>query len=189
MKISDFIDEHNRIGTVNFPAPILANGQDIAKIPLDSNYTADVYQITDQFGNIMLIAHNDNNIIGFIGLLKIPNRPAMFMVKNAKSYMRGKKLTLNLMLFARHYFDIALISDYEVSIDGEHSLLSMVKNTANGFKIYNFDQDKIYDLDDPAVIKPEHDNNSDPNKINWFYILKETIRFPIAKSIISPYYV
>ena len=188
MKILDLIGEHNILPSQHFPKPVLIGGQDVGHINLKNGTTADVYQKDDP-ASIFLIAHQGNQILGFLGLMHISSRKNMVMAKNAQSYLQGENIFLNLLMFARHRLGLRIISDYEMSPDGETALLKLVNRPALGWKIYNFDQDQTYSLTDPGAVKPENDSNVNPEMIQWYYLLEGSQRFPMHNStLLSQYY-
>ena len=172
----------------HFPKPHLVDGEDVGQILLKNGSSADVYRRDDEAG-IFLIAHQGPTVVGFLGLLHIPTRPNLVMAKNTQSYLQGQHIFLNLLQFARHKLGYRIISDYEMTTDGEGALLSLVNKTNLGWQIYDFDSDQTYSLNDTRAVKPETDQNPGPDQMRWFYLLEASQRFPIHKStLLSQYY-
>lgn len=63
-----------------------------------------------------------------------------------------------------------------MSTGGEESWFRIIKNPKVDARIYNFDQDKIYNIDDQSAIKPENDINTNIDKLNWFYMIESNIQ-------------
>ncbi|CAB4122408.1 hypothetical protein UFOVP29_17 [uncultured Caudovirales phage] len=170
MKIYEII-EHVIVPDQTFDIPSLENGHDQGTINL--NMGSQVFVYVKTHGNIcQMIAHSGSEIFGFLTLVIVPNRQNLAMAKNAESYVKGKHLLLNLILWAKRQHNLRIISDYELTRDGEKAWQAMAKNIQLNVKIYNFDQDRVYDQNDPSIVRPEQDVADDPNDITWFYIIE-----------------
>lgn len=94
------------------------------------------------------------------------------MAKNAQSYVKGENVALNLLIWARRHLDLRIISDYEMTEAGERAWQAMCGSPQLSVKIYNFDEDKIYPLDDPEAARPEADTPASWEDTKWFYIIE-----------------
>ena len=118
------------------------------------------------------------------------------MAKNAQAYERGEDILLNLLLWAKRNLGMRIISDYEMSAKGERAWQLMAANAQLNIHIYNFDQDRIYELNDPAAVRPELDHPIDDQDTTWFYIMEAQIldKFGLCeshhnfRSLVQPYY-
>lgn len=190
MKISDIIREHNKVPDQTFPKQVLDDtASKIGNIRLKNGNFADVFK--KQENNVVqLLAVVDNQVVGFITLVIIPNRNNIAMVKNAEAYLERQGISLNLIMFSKYKLGLRLISDYEMTDAGELTWQGMASRPQLRVKIYNFDQDKVYNLDDPGVVKPEDDQNyNNIDEINWFYIIESNNKFGIKyNKILEQYY-
>ena len=98
MQIRDILIDHNKVPEQNFPKPSLKNTIKVGKISLKDGSIADVYkkQVENQ---IQYIAVYKDKIIGFVNMVIISTRSHLAMAKNAQSWIKGKNVLLNLLLF------------------------------------------------------------------------------------------
>ena len=180
---------------MTFDTPTLTHGSDMGKINLNTGSTIKIYVKT--LNNVcQIIAHENNEILGFLTLVILPNRQNLAMAKNAQSYIQGKNLLLNLILWAKRQYNLRIISDYEMTSAGEKAWQSMSNNPQLNVKIYNFDQDKIYDQHDADAVRPENDSPIQGHDTTWFYIIENQMmsKFGLgagaysATSILQPLY-
>ena len=182
--MSDILDEHNKIPEQNFPTPPLNGTNKIGKISLKDGEVVDVYKKQHQ-NQIQYIAAKNNVIFGFVNLVSIPARSNLLMAKNAQSYIKGKNVLLNLLLFCKKNTNSHILSDIEMSDSGEEAWFKIIKNPRINAKIYNFELDKIYNLDDSTATKPEKDIQINSNDINWFYMIESVISTKFDQGIID----
>lgn len=176
MKISDLV-EHNIVPNLEFKIPPLTDGEDLGRVNLKSGI-ATVY-VRSEGSVIQIIAHRTEQILGFVTLTIVPNREKLAMVKNAQSYVSGESLLLNLLLWAKSHYHLRILSDYEMTSAGEAAWKALSKNNRLNVKIYNYDQDKIYDQQDPNAVLPELDTPFESDNTTWYYIIEH--KSPPAK--------
>jgi len=163
--------EHVIVPGLTFDKPRLTDGEELGKISLNMGSIVKVYVKTHN-NIIQIIAHQDDEILGFLTLVTVPDRKNLAMAKNAQSYVQGKNLLLNLILWAKRQYHVRIISDYEMTTAGERAWQSMARNAQLDVKIYNFDQDRLYDQNDQNAVRPEQHAPSDTNDTTWFYIIE-----------------
>ena len=171
MRFSDIIGEHNVVPNQTFPPPTLNNITPIGKISIKNGDVLDIYE-KNGHNTTQIIAVSSNKILGFVTFVYVPHRQNLVMAKNAQSYISGQNLLLNLFIFIKKQYNLRILSDIDMSLAGEAAWKSIVNNPRINGKIYNFDNDKIYDLTDPNAIKPENDKNQNSESSNWFYIIE-----------------
>lgn len=151
------------------------NATPIGKISIKNGDVLDVYERHEN-NTTQVIAVLSNKVLGFVTFVYVPNRQNLVMAKNAQSYITGQNLLLNLFIFIKKQYNLRILSDIDMSPAGESAWKSIVNNPRINGKIYDFDNDKIYDLTDPNAVTPENDKNQNSENSNWFYIIeaKET---------------
>jgi len=98
------------------------------------------------------------------------------MATKAKSHIPGNNILFNLILFCKNSLGFRIISDFSLTAQGFTAWKSFEKIPGANLKIYDYDNDKSYNLNDPRAKLPELDydpmHDRDEN-MNWFYIIEE----------------
>jgi hypothetical protein len=169
------IKEHNKTPSKIFPSTSITGATLVGPMQIKRG-PIEVYQKDLSSNVIELIAYDKNDshpILGYVVFVMIQNNSKLWMAKQAQSNVRHENLLYNLILFIKKKMAIDVISDIDMTDNGERAWQKMAQNPSLGVKLYNIRQNKKYDLNDPSATKPELDTGQNGHPIEWFYIIEQ----------------